>query len=93
MKELNLLTVIKSKECMICHYWFFNHGLKFQDSVCNGCHDLTMISDNISNISVITIKNIDYRCIIHNTFFVILFCFSIYKMVDSVNVVCTSINL
>ena len=20
----------KSKECMICHYWFFNHGFKFQ---------------------------------------------------------------
>ena len=18
-----------SKECMICHYWFFNHGFKF----------------------------------------------------------------
>ena len=26
---------------MICHYWFFNHGFKFQDSVHNGCHDLT----------------------------------------------------
>ena len=23
----------KSKECMICHQWFFNHGLKFRDSV------------------------------------------------------------
>ena len=32
----------KSKQCMICHYWFFNHGFKFQDYVCNGCHDLTM---------------------------------------------------
>ena len=21
-----------SKECMICHYFFFNHGFKFQDS-------------------------------------------------------------
>ena len=29
-----------SKLCMICHYWFFNHGFKYQDSVCNGCHDL-----------------------------------------------------
>ena len=31
-----------SKECMICHYWFFNHGFKFQDYVCNGGHDLKM---------------------------------------------------
>ena len=29
-----------SKLCMICHYWFFNYGFKYQDSVCNGCHDL-----------------------------------------------------
>ena len=21
----------KSKECIICHYWFFNHGFEFQD--------------------------------------------------------------
>ena len=31
---------------MICYYWFFNHGFEFQASVCNGCHDLTMLSVN-----------------------------------------------
>ena len=36
----------RSKECMSCHFWFFIHGFKFQDSVCNGCHDLTMLIDN-----------------------------------------------
>ena len=56
----------KSKECMICHYFFFKHGFKFQDSVCNGCHDLTVLSVNISNIATITFKNIDYHCIVHN---------------------------
>ena len=56
-----------SKECMICEYWFFfNHGFKFQDYVCNGCHGLTMSSVNISNIAIITSKSVDYRCIIHN---------------------------
>ena len=30
-----------SKGYMICHYWLFNHGFKFQDFECNGCHDLT----------------------------------------------------
>ena len=53
----------KSKECMICHYWFFNHGFKFEDSVCNGCHDFSMLSFNISDISIITVKNVGYRCI------------------------------
>ena len=32
----------RSKECMICHYWSFNHGFKFQDSACDGCHDFTI---------------------------------------------------
>ena len=51
---------------MICYYWFFNHGFEFQDYVCNGCHDLTMLCFNISNITIITAKNVDYRCIIDN---------------------------
>ena len=51
---------------MICHYWIFNDGFKFQDSACNGYHDLTMLSVNISDTAIITVKNIDYRCIIHN---------------------------
>ena len=55
-----------SKECMICHYWFFNHGFTFQDSACNGSHDLTILSVNIDVIAVITVKNVDYRCIIYN---------------------------
>ena len=30
------------KECMICHYWFYNNAFKFQDYACNGCHNLTI---------------------------------------------------
>ena len=56
-----------SKECMICCHWFVNHGFKFQDSVCNGCHDLAMLSVNMSNIAIITVKNVDYSCTIHNS--------------------------
>ena len=51
---------------MICHYWLSNHGFKFQDSVCNGCHDLTVLCLNISDIAIIIIKNVDYRRIIQN---------------------------
>ena len=51
---------------MICHYWFLNHGFNFQDYVCNGCQDLTMLSINISVIAIITVKNVDYPCITHN---------------------------
>ena len=27
----------KSRECTICHYFFFNNGFKFQDYASNGC--------------------------------------------------------
>lgn len=46
------------KEYMVCHYWFFNHGLKIQDSVCNGCHYLTMLCLNISDITITTAKGV-----------------------------------
>ena len=54
-----------SKEHIICHYWYFNHGFKFQKSVCNSCHNLLMLCLNISDITIITVKSIDYHCIIN----------------------------
>ena len=30
-----------SKECDICHYWYFKViGFKYEPYLCNGCHDL-----------------------------------------------------
>ena len=30
-----------SKECELCHYWFFKDiGFKFEEHGCNKCHDL-----------------------------------------------------
>ena len=57
----------RSKECMICHFLFFNHEFRFRDSVCNGCHDLTILCLNLSNIAIITVKDVDDHCIIHNS--------------------------
>ena len=51
---------------MICHCWFFNHGFRFTDSVCNGCYDLTLLSLNISDIAIITVKRDDYSHIIND---------------------------
>ena len=42
----------QSKECYICHYWhFLDKDFKFQPNVCNGCHDLLMMSMSLSNIA------------------------------------------
>ena len=54
-----------SKECDICHYWYFlNYSFKFQPIVCNICHDLLVMSVNLSNIAILNFKGSDYRCII-----------------------------
>ena len=54
-----------SKKCYICHYWYFlNKGFKFQQNVCNKCHDLLMTSMNRSDIAILNIKSSNYCCII-----------------------------
>ena len=49
-------TIPQKQIIIICRYWFFNHGFKFQYSVCNGCNDLTILSANISDIALILLK-------------------------------------
>ena len=63
-EEIDLDKSNSSKECMFCHFWIFNHGFKFQDYVCS-CHDLKVLCLNKSDITIITVKNVDYGCIIH----------------------------
>ena len=54
-----------SKECNICHYWsFLNYSFKFQPNVCNRCHDLLMMSRNLTDIAILNIRGSNYRCII-----------------------------
>ena len=50
---------------MICDYWLFNHGFKYQESVCNGCHGLIVLNLNISVVTVIPAEGVNYLCIIH----------------------------
>ena len=36
-----------SKECMLCHYWYFKDvGFKFEPHVWNKCHDVLMTAAN-----------------------------------------------
>ena len=59
----------KSRDCLICQNWLFKYGFKFQDYVCNGCDDLSILSLNINDIAISTVKNVDYGCIIHSSKF------------------------
>ena len=44
---------------------FFNCGLKCEYSLCNGCHDWTVLCLSIGDIAFISVKNVDYYWIIH----------------------------
>ena len=48
---------------MWCWY-FFNNSFKFQPNFCDRCHDLLMMSVNLSDIAILNAKGFDYRCII-----------------------------
>ena len=39
---------------------FKDKGFKFQLNVCNGCHDLLMITVNIKDIVILKIQGVDY---------------------------------
>ena len=54
-----------SKECMLCHYWYFkNVGFKFEPHVCNRCHDLLTMTYALENITILSAKGATFRCIL-----------------------------
>ena len=63
--DVNVNKKGESKEFDICHYWhFLNKRFKSKQDVCNGCHDLLMMSMNLNDIAILNIKSADYCCII-----------------------------
>ena len=50
-----------SKECDICHYWYFlDKNFDYKPYLCNGCHDLMQKAMDF-NVAVVSIKANDYR--------------------------------
>ena len=53
-----------SKECELCHYWFFKDiGFKFEEHVFNKCHDLLTIAYSLRNIAILNAKGATFRCV------------------------------
>ena len=54
-----------SKECELCHYWFFKYiGFKFEEHVCNKCYDLLTIAHSLKDIVILSAKGATFRCIL-----------------------------
>ena len=61
--DVNKTSVLK--ECELCHYWFFKDiGFKFEEHVCNRCHDLLTMAYSLENIAILSAKGATFRCIL-----------------------------
>ena len=51
-----------SKECDICHYWYFKGiGFKYEPYIFNGCHDLMQKAMTFNVVAIVSVKGSDYR--------------------------------
>ena len=54
-----------SKECELFHYWLFKDvGFKFQEHICNRCHDLLTMVYSLQNIVILSEKGATFRCLL-----------------------------
>ena len=61
-EEINVNKTSASKECDICHYWYFKDiGFKYEPCLCIGRHDLMQKAVSFSNAAIVSIKGSAYR--------------------------------
>ena len=62
---INVNKTSASKECGLCHYWFFKDiGFTFEEHVCNGCHGLLTMTNSLKDIAILSAKGATFRCIL-----------------------------
>ena len=54
-----------SKICELCHYCVFKDvGFKFEEHVCNVCHDLLTMTYGLENVAILSAKGATFRYIL-----------------------------
>ena len=54
-----------SKEYELRHYWFLKDvRSKFEEHVCNRCHDLLTMAHSLKNIAILSAKGTTFRCLL-----------------------------
>ena len=52
-EEIDINKTNASKECDICHYWYFlGKSFKYEPYICNDCHDLEQKAMNFNDIAM-----------------------------------------
>ena len=53
---IDINRISASKECDICHYWYFlNKNFSYEPYLCNGCHDLMQKVMNFNDVAIVSI--------------------------------------
>ena len=61
-EEIDVNKTSASKKCELCQYWFFKDiGFKFEENVCNRCHDLLTMACSLKNIAILSAKGATFR--------------------------------
>ena len=62
LEEIDVNKTNASKECDICHYWYFlDKKFKYESYLWNGCHGLMQKTMNFNDVAIVSIKGSDYR--------------------------------
>ena len=63
-EEIDIDKTDLSRECMICHYWYFkDDGFRFKSDICNECSiGCTLLRPK--RIEVLNVKGVDCRCVL-----------------------------
>ena len=52
----------ESKECMLCHYWYFlNKNFSYGPYLCDGCYNIMQKLINLKNIAIVQVRVSAYR--------------------------------
>ena len=61
-EEIDIDATNKSKECMLCHYWYFlDKNFSYGPYLCDGCYNIMQKSINFKNIAIVHVKKSAYR--------------------------------
>ena len=51
---INVNKTSASKECHICHFWYFKDiGFRYEPYLWNGCHDLMQKAMSFNNVAIV----------------------------------------
>ena len=59
---ININKTNASKECNICHYWYFlSKSFSDEPYLCNRCHDLMQKAMNFNDVAIVSVNGSNFR--------------------------------